>query len=695
MDHVCIHGHFYQPPRENPWDEAVPRQPGASPFHDWNARITAESYRPAGRAPIRASDGRLLAVVNTYARISFDIGPTLLRWLSSHAPDVLDAMIAGDRAAVARFGHGTAMAQAYSHVILPLASPRDQRTQIRWALADFEARFARPSEGLWLPECAVDTASLEALAAEGVRFTVVAPGQIEAVRAPGGAWQREVDPSRPYRVVLPSGRDIAVFAYEGSIAQAIAFGDLLDSGDALFERLRTEARRGGLAHTATDGESYGHHHRFGEMALAWALHRLARDPDVQVVPYGRYLADHPPTWEARIIEDSSWSCAHGIERWRSDCGCGTAPGGGHWRAPLRAALDGLAEHLDTLYERVVEEHVVDAWALRDAYVQVLLGADPHAWLQERVGDVDAATAERLRTALEAQRHRLLMYASCGWFFADLAGIEPLQDLACAWRAAELMTRLCPDEDPGTPFLRDLARARSNDLTEGTGADLLRRRVLPMRTDLRQVGVQACLGTSSAAHQVSSEAFGEGRSGWRVDRARVIERSTGHTAEMVRAWHPEAGLAGIGPASTQVDDLLQLLDADPEAWRRHLTWRTGRSEATVAPPTGPHPELLRGCAALDADEPRTAAALLDRVEREHCAGEDRALVQACLVGLLSDARTRGVRWRGIRERARVRLGVDAGDLRDARMAQEWAAWRQVVRERLARESRGQDGETWPT
>lgn len=658
MDHVCIHGHFYQPPRENPWTEAVPNQPSALPFHDWNRRITEECYRRAGAARIQDDAGRTLAVLNTFARISFDIGPTLLTWLDAHAPEVRDAMIDGDRAAVAEHGHGTAIAQAYSHVILPLATQRDRQTQIRWALRDFEARFSRPSEGLWLPECAVDTPTLEDAAREGVRFVILAPGQLSACRPPGGTWDEEVDPRRPYRIALPSGASIAAFVYDGGIAHALAFGRLLDSGDALYDQLREAARGGGLAHTATDGESYGHHHRKGEMALAWALHRLERDPTVRVVPYGRYLADHPPTWEGRLAEDSSWSCAHGIERWRSDCGCGTAPGGGHWRAPLRTALDRLAARLDALFERSVPAD--DAWALRDAYIEVLLGAEPHPWLEAQLGrPLSAAEAERVLTALEMQRQRLLMFASCGWFFDDLAGIEPVQDLVFAWRALELAARLEPETEWIAPLREDLAKAHSNDPEAGTGTDLLDRRVKPVFVGLAQAASRAAVeGAGSPAHDMDIEDFGVSETGWIVERITVRERRTGHAQSLLRARHPELGLAGTDRTRTSVPALITALDADPEAWRRELRACVRRPDRPWTP-DGVRPEWRERLTRLGSATAREVLEVLDHAARTRLRPAERYELTSAMVRRLGQANTHDPRWAGIRTRAAAQLDLGPG------------------------------------
>ncbi len=586
---VCIHGHFYQPPRDDPWRDAVPRQPSAAPFHDWNARIHAECYAPNTAARVVDPRGRILRVVDNYSWISFDFGPTLLRWLDRHHPETHAAIVAADRAAVGRWGAGVAMAQAYNHAILPLCSPRDLRTQVRWGLADFRHRFGRDADGMWLPECAVDVPTLEALAAAGVRFTVLAPQQIEGVRDPSGSWHATPhgpDPRRPYRVELPSGRAIAVFVYNGPLSQGVAFERLLDRGDALYERLRNSAPDDGqLAHIATDGESYGHHHRHGEMALAWAIVR-GRD-EGRLLPYAPFLHRHPPTWTALIREPSSWSCAHGVERWRSDCGCHTG-GPEHWnqrwRGPLRDALDHLRDTLDALWAPEATTFLRDPWAARDAWIDVLL--DPGqlgAWLDAHaVGPLDDGARVRVRELMEIQHQRQLMYTSCAWFFDDLAGIEPVQNLAYARRAIDLAARLWPDRDLLTPFRVELARARTNDPREGTGADLLDRRVEPLRID----------GVHAAAHHALVSRFAPGPA-WHghdveivedcgldlpdgallLARVVVTERATGRrtaaiTASLIgtrRCWgaaRPDTG--------ESLDALVDDLSVAPAA-RVHATW----------------------------------------------------------------------------------------------------------------------------
>lgn len=472
---LVVHGHFYQPPRENPWTEEVEREPSAAPFHDWNERITEECYRPNAAARIVDERGLVHGIVDNYASLSFDVGPTLFSWLDGHAPDVAAAMTAHA---------GGAIAQAYSHLILPLANERDIRTQIRWGLADFRHRFGREAEAMWLPECAVDGTVLGILAEEGVRATVLAPGQIAAVRAldaRGAPWVEVAmapDVSRPFRWSHPERPDLSVdlVVYDGALSHDVAFGlDKLSSAQIIDRATR---EREGLAVIATDGETFGHHHRWGERAIAYALGVEAPQRGVEVDSVVGARASVPATHEARV-RTSAWSCAHGVERWRSDCGCSTGGDPGwhqRWRAPLRAALDLVHDALDEVFDRRGKEVFRDPWAARDAYVDVVLrdeGLYPFVSAHV-VGDRVVAL-----TLLEAQRHGMAMYTSCGWFFNDLAGIETIQVLRYAARALDLLADL--GEGPGeAPVLEVLAQAASNRPEEGTGADIWRRHVAPVR-----------------------------------------------------------------------------------------------------------------------------------------------------------------------------------------------------------------------
>lgn len=523
--YLCIHGHFYQPPRENPWLDRIDVQDSASPFHDWNERITAECYAPMRAARILDAQGRIADIVNLYSYMSFNFGPTLLAWLERHAPDTYSAILEADRESARRFGgHGSALAQAYNHPILPLASRRDKVTQVRWGIADFVHRFGRTPEGMWLPETAVDVETLEVLAEAGIRFTILAPYQATRVRRRGGAWHQVgpegVDPRRPYLVLLPSGRNLAVFFYHGPVARAVAFERLLNSGDGFLNRLLAIAEGGGehpLVHIATDGETYGHHHRFGEMALAWALKQAEQRRLARLTNYGEFLERHPPTWEAEIAAPTSWSCAHGVARWREDCGCRLTPGTSQaWRRPLRQTLEWLAQVVDALFEREGRRYFADPWAARDASMALHLDPRPahrERFLAQHAGrPLPAGEQVRALQLLEMQRQAQLMFTSCGWFFDDIAGLEAVQVLLYAARAAQLAEQLS-----GRPLLAEvesrLAAAPGNHPEFPNGGEVWRRRVLPRVTTLSELGAQAAILTlfengGSFAPAVAVEAVGE-------------------------------------------------------------------------------------------------------------------------------------------------------------------------------------------
>ncbi len=553
--HVCVHGHFYQPPRENPWLELVEQQPSAYPFHDWNQRITAECYAPNANARILDEDDRITRLVNNYARMSFNIGPTLLAWMEEEDPHTYRAILEADRRSMRRFGgHGSAMAQAYNHAILPLANRRDKRTQIAWGIADFRHRFGREPEGMWLAEAAVDTETLDLMAEQGIRFTVLSPAQAKATRSSGATeWLDvtggRVDPRVPYTVALPSGRSISVFFYDGPISRAVAFEGLLESGERFTQRLLSgflETDTPQLVHIATDGESYGHHHRHGEMALAHALEIIRQRPDVDLTNYAQYLELHPPDHEAQIVEDSSWSCAHGIERWRGDCGCTTGGQAGWdqaWRTPLRDALDWLRDAANARSEHLAGKVFRDPWAARDAYIKVVLDRSPESiddFMATHRADPGADTSTALRL-MELQRQLMLMYTSCGWFFEELTRIETIQVLRYAARAAQLVQHIF-DEDLETEFLTRLAKAESNLEVLGNGRDLYEREVQPSMADLQAVGAHFAIsglfrryrGTEHiGCYEVVREdehRVGAGRAQLAVGRSRI--RSTITLAEQV-------------------------------------------------------------------------------------------------------------------------------------------------------------------
>lgn len=501
---VCIHGHFYQPPRENPWLEAVEVQDSAAPFHDWNQRVTAECYAPNAAARVLCPAGTIESIVNNYQRISFNFGPTLLDWMAKETPEMLEALREADQLSAQRWGHGNALAQVYNHLIMPLATRRDKLTQIRWGLRDFLHHFGRRAEGMWLAETAVDSESLELMAAEGVKFTILAPHQAQMVRPPEGRdWQKVgsggVDGSRPYRVATPAG-DIAVFFYQGPVSRGVAFEGLLDDGARFAARIKESLPRGddSLLLLATDGESYGHHHRFGEMALAFALNCLEQDSSAELTNPAAFLEAHPPVWEAKIVEGSSWSCPHGVERWRSDCGCALDPGRGWsqaWRAPLRQAVDRLLERLAGLLDDEGGRLLNDPWAARNDYVDLILddtlGAREKFLRKHQAHDLSPEEQVRVLKLMESQRWGLFAATSCAWFFDDLAGIEAVQNMRFAGRALQLAGEL----DGGgweQEISGILAEARSNQPGEGDGADIWRRRVAPARVGPRRVAAHAAI-----------------------------------------------------------------------------------------------------------------------------------------------------------------------------------------------------------
>lgn len=497
---VCVHGHFYQPPRENPWLGSVDRQPSAAPAHDWNERVAAECYGPNAAARIVGGDGRIIDIRNNYEKISFNFGPTLLAWMEERRPEMYEEILAADaRSQFARGGHGNALAQVYNHLIMPLATRRDRETQVVWGMEDFRHRFCRDPEGMWLAECAVDTETLEALAASGIRFTILAPRQARAWRDLDSreGWRSTdnggIDPSRPYLCNLPSGRSITIFFYDGPISQAVAFEGLLANGEAFANRLLSGfdgARHWRqLMHIATDGESYGHHHRYGEMALAYALHVIESGGKARLTNYGEYLSLVEPLSEVRIWENSSWSCVHGIERWRTNCGChsGTRPGWHQkWRAPLREAYD-IAKHAaDALFEREGTGLLRDPWAARNDYVSVVLGrkSGTEFAAEALASPPTPENTTRALRLLEIQRNSMLMYTSCAWFFDDVGGIETIQTMRYAARLMQLARPWLPDLEER--FAEALEHAPSNAPEMRDGLRIWQDMVAPQIVDLERV-----------------------------------------------------------------------------------------------------------------------------------------------------------------------------------------------------------------
>jgi alpha-amylase/alpha-mannosidase (GH57 family) len=502
--YICIHGHFYQPPRENPWLGEVEIQDSAYPFHDWNQRISTECYAPNSAARILDEKNDIVDIVNNYAKLSFNFGPTLLSWLEKHEPEVYAAVLEADKQSQKKFsGHGSAIAQAYNHIIMPLANSRDKNTQIFWGIQDFSYRFNRKPEGMWLPETAVDTETLEIMAKLGIKFTILSPGQADRVRKIGSRdWTEvkggKVDPKRPYSVRLPSGKSLAVFFYNGPISHDIAFGDLLKNGEIFAQRLlqpfspeRVEAQ---IVHVATDGESYGHHHRFGDMALAYCLDKIESGGKASLTVYGEYLERYPPEYEAEIAENSSWSCAHGVERWRNDCGCHTGQNPGWmqaWRAPLREAMDRLRDQLIPLYEEEMGRIVNDFWGVRDEYIHVVLDRSEknvESFFSKNFGsNLNRTDKTKVLKLLELQRNALAMFTSCGWFFDDISGIESIHVMKYAGRAIQLAKEI-DGTDLKPEYLERVEKASSNKPAFSNGAKIYEEFVEPAELDLLKIGV---------------------------------------------------------------------------------------------------------------------------------------------------------------------------------------------------------------
>ncbi len=532
---ICIHGHFYQPPRENPWLETVETQDSAAPYHDWNERVCAECYATNGAARIVNTRDQIISIVNNYSRISFNIGPTLLSWLKENAPRTYRMILDGERTSRRHYrGHSSAIAQVYNHMIMPLASPRDRVTQIRWGIADYIYHFGERPEGMWLAETAADTATLEALAQNGIKFTILAPHQCKRIRplkepaatadpAQPAATQwidtpdSTVDTTHPYLVRFASGASITVFFYNGPTSRAIAFEGLLNSGEDFAARLSAgfkDTAQPQLVHVATDGESYGHHHKYGDMALAYALRLLERDKTVRLVNYGSFLSQFPPEYECEIVDDTSWSCVHGVERWRSNCGCNSGKPGWNqaWRAPLRMALDELRDELVPLTEQEGNKLFRDVWAARDAYIQVVLDHSAESvdrfFAEQQAHVLTESARVRARELMEMQRHAQLMFTSCGWFFDDISGIETVQIIAYSARVLQLAQRLFGKQAAALEpaLLARLAEAKSNATAAGDGAKIYQKCVHTMALNLEQVAAHYAISSVFSSYSDETDLF---------------------------------------------------------------------------------------------------------------------------------------------------------------------------------------------
>ncbi|MFN8545740.1 MAG: DUF3536 domain-containing protein [Candidatus Binatia bacterium] len=677
MRAICVHGHFYQPPREHPWLGVVGPEASAAPDRDWNARITRECYAPCASARLLDAGGRLADLVNVYEWTSFDFGPTLLNWLAPSMPELMGSLRAADTAGRLRTGYGNAWAQPYAHAILPLSRPHDVRTQVLWGKRDFEHRFGRSPEGMWLPEMAVDVAALEGLAEAGITLTMLAPHQARRVRPLGGdddAWQdvtaETLDTRRLYRVRLPRGLGIDVLFRDATLSAGLAFGALLGDGAALAARLK-EAVAGAsgpaILGIAVDGETFGHHHRFGEMALAFALRTLAQDPDVALVGPAAFRAEHPVTDEVEIVEDTSWSCAHGVERWRGDCGCrtgGPADWTQAWRTPLRQAIDWLRDETSILYHTRAAEVLRDTRGARDRYIECVLdpGRVAKFLAAEAQGRLSPAAAVHARRCLELVRHTLLMQTSCAWFFDDLAGLEPLLALRHAARAIELSGALGRRLEDG--FVARLEAARSNLPAGGTGADVYRRAAGAAATPPRVAATAALLRLLEEPARVPGYEVvltADRDEGRLAGEARVTELSTGAAATVPFVAEGSAAAAPrcrVGEVAFDITHLFavqreRLLDGVGR--RAALRARAGRREAiaTIRAVVAP---LLAG----DTPLPAHLALLLGYEEAEAIAN---ALVERTAPIASLAPRAEALRRRGLIFPARWLAGEVAGVLEE--------------------------------
>jgi alpha-amylase/alpha-mannosidase (GH57 family) len=501
---LTIHGHFYQPPRENPWLEAVELQDSAAPFHDWNQRVNNECYSPNSVSKIVDNKNRVLDVVNNYKLMSFNFGPTLLSWMADYSPLAYERIIKADIESVQEHdGHGNAMAQVYNHIIMPLANEHDKETQVKWGIKDFEYRFGRKPEGMWLSEAAVDDATLRILEANGIKFTVLSPYQALKIKEENKdnwvdvSWGN-IDPARSYRYYIKSapGKFIDLFFYDGAISKSVAFDELLKDGNKFIRRLKdgiSDARNyPQLVNIATDGESYGHHTKFGDMALAYVLRLRAKEEGFTITNYAEYLSKYRSNFEVDIKQASSWSCFHGVGRWKEDCGCST---GGHpgwnqkWRKPLREALDYVRDELSKIFEKEGLKYLKNPWDARNNYVDVILDRNEQVIrnFQKEYFQPELTDEQKVRgmELLEMQRQAMLMYTSCGWFFSEISGIETTQIMKYAARAMQL-ANVFTKKDIEEKFLELLSNAKSNFSEYGSGKDIFERFVKPSVVTIKQI-----------------------------------------------------------------------------------------------------------------------------------------------------------------------------------------------------------------
>ncbi len=607
---LVIHGHFYQPPRENAWTESIVKQDSAHPYHDWNERINAECYRPNAFARILDHTNRIINIVNNYAQVSFNFGPTLLSWLERYSPATYRRILEADKASVERFhGHGNAIAQAYNHAILPLCNARDKVTQVYWGIADFRYRFNREPEAMWLPETAVNDATLRALVEHGMKFVILSPHQAKRLRsfaiteieqgaseheadttsnaqpatgnqqrATGnqqpsiikafqtGEWigveHGEIDTRQAYRWFdkdaerhsMPE-RYLDIFFYDGGLSRGVGFEHLLrDAGnfaqsiDNCFSN--NGATRPELVSIATDGETYGHHERYGDMGLAFLLNIEAPRRHIRVTNYAEFLAANPPVMEVEIKEGpngegTAWSCAHGVGRWYRNCGCrgdGPREWTQEWRGPLRQALDNLRDELAALTLEKGQDLLNDIWEARNDYIEVILRRTPESYASflDKNQKHPLSETERLLVIhlMEMQRQAQLMYTSCGWFFTELSGIETVQVIQYAARAVRLAEHITRQPYEAR-FLSDLKKARSNHHDFKNGEGVYRKLVRPAIVSFMRLVNTHAIRTLFAGAPARERLYH-----YTINRTDLVEKRTEDTTFMIGRAEVESGIMTV-------------------------------------------------------------------------------------------------------------------------------------------------------
>lgn len=501
--YLTIHGHFYQPPRENPYLEKIEAQESAYPYHDWNERINDECYRPNTCSRVLDGEGKIIDIVNNYEYLSFNIGPTLMQWLEANDRDTYQKIVEADKISCKKHnGHGNAIAQVYSHIIMPLASNRDKITQIKWGIEDFKRHFGRDPEGMWLAETAINFETVIALIDNGIKYTILSPFQAEKVRNLfSNVWldvsEGTIDPTQPYRVYVNDERTkfLDVFFYDAPISTAVSFEHLLKDANSFMERLATAAGpnegRPTLVHVSTDGESYGHHEPFGDMCLAYFYKYLAPKYGFKILNYAQFLELYPPVSEVVLKagtnnEGTAWSCSHGVGRWKEDCGCSTgarANWNQKWRAPLRDGLNFLRDKFWNLYVTGAKDAFKNLEKARNDYYLLISGKySEEYYFNKHLKKNSKADKNELLKLLEIQRYSQLMFTSCGWFFADISGIETVQIIKYANIAMKYASAFT-EEDLERMFLKYMHHAHSNKGHDYHGYIIYNKWIKPYELDV--------------------------------------------------------------------------------------------------------------------------------------------------------------------------------------------------------------------